>query len=50
MVHVDAFVVRGAADRGEDVLTGDPEDLRILAAHARGIGRIRTLDDLGPSL
>ncbi len=44
---VDAFVVRGAADRQEDVLTGDPDDLGVLAAHAPGIGRIRTLDDLG---
>lgn len=44
---VDAFVVRGAADRGEDVLTSDPVDLRTLAAHAPGVGRIRTLDDLG---
>lgn len=46
---VDAFVVRGAADRKEDVLTSDPDDLRVLAAHAPGIGRIRTLDDLGSS-
>lgn len=45
---VDAFVVRGAADRKEDVLTSDPGDLRALAAHAPGVGRIRTLDDLGP--
>ena len=44
---VDAFVVRGAADRRDDVLTSDPVDLNILAAHAPGIGRIRTLDDLG---
>lgn len=42
---VDACVVRGAADRREDVLTSDPDDLRVLAAHATGIGRIRTLDD-----
>lgn len=46
---VDAFVVRGAADRREDVLTSDPDDLRALAAHAAGVGRIRTLDDLGPA-
>ena len=46
---VDAFVVRCAADRHEDVLTSDPDDLRDLAAHARGIGRIRTLEDLGTS-
>ncbi len=45
---VDAFVVRGAADRKEDVLTSDPGDLHVLAAHAPGIGKIRTLDDLGP--
>ncbi len=44
---VDAFVVRGAADRKEDVLTSDPDDLRVLAAHTPGVGRIRTLDDLG---
>lgn len=44
---VDAFVVRGAADREEDVLTTDPDDLCALAPHAPGIGRIRTLDDLG---
>lgn len=44
---VDACVVRGAADRREDVLTSDPDDLRTLAAHAPGIGRIRTLADLG---
>ena len=44
---VDAFVVRGAADRREDVLTSDAGDLNVLAAHAPGVGRIRTLDDLG---
>lgn len=44
---VDAFVVRGAADRKDDVLTSDPGDLRVLAAHAPGVGKIRTLDDLG---
>ena len=44
---VDAFVVRGAADRREDVLTSDAGDLIVLAAHAPGVGRIRTLDDLG---
>lgn len=44
---VDAFVVRGAADRRDDVLTGDLGDLMVLAAHAPGVGRIRTLDDLG---
>jgi hypothetical protein len=46
---VDACVVRGAADRREDILTSDPDDLRALATHSPGIGRIRTLDDLGPS-
>ena len=45
---VDAFVVRGAADRGDHVLTSDPDDLRVLAAHAPGIGKIRTLADLRP--
>lgn len=45
---VDAFVVRSAADRRDDVLTSDPDDLRVLADHAPGLGRIRTLDDLGP--
>jgi len=45
---VDAFVIRGAADRKDDVLTSDPGDLRVLAAHAPGVGKIRTLDDLGP--
>ncbi len=44
---VDAFVVCGAADRREDVLTRDPADLLVLAAHAPGVGKIRTLDDLG---
>ena len=44
---VDAFVVRGAADRRDDVLTSDPGDLLALAAYAPGIGKIRTLDDLG---
>ena len=44
---VDAVVVRGAADRHDDVLTSDPGDLRLLAAHAPGIGKIRTLEDLG---
>ncbi len=43
---VDACVVLGAADRREDVLTGDAGDLRVLAAHAPGIGRVRTLDDI----
>lgn len=43
---VDACVVLGAADRREDVLTGDLDDLRVLAAQAPGVGRIRTLDDL----
>lgn len=44
---VDAVVVRGAADRRDDVLTSDPGDLLVLAAHAPGVGKIRTLDDLG---
>jgi len=44
---VDAFVVRGAADRREDVLTSDAGDLMVLAAHTPGVGKIRTLDDLG---
>ena len=44
---VDAFVVRCAADRRDDILTSDPGDLNVLAAHAPGVGRIRTLDDLG---
>ena len=44
---VHAFVVRGAADRRDDVLTSDPGDLLVLAAHAPGVGKIRTLDDLG---
>jgi hypothetical protein len=42
-------VVVGAADRREEVPTIDPDDLRVLAAHAPGIGRIRTLGDLGES-
>lgn len=46
---VKAFVVLGAADRGEDILTGDPEALRVLAAYTPGIGRVRTLDELGPA-
>lgn len=41
---VDAFVVLGAADRKDDILTGDGGDLRALAAHAPGVGRILTLD------
>lgn len=44
---VDAFVVRGAADRRDDVLTSDAGDLAVLAAHAPGLGKIRTLDELG---
>lgn len=44
---VDAFVVWGAAERRDDVLTSDPADLHALAAHAPGVGKIRTLDDLG---
>lgn len=43
---VDACVVRCAADRRDDVVTSDPGDLRALAAHARGVGKIRTLDEL----
>ncbi len=46
---VDAFVVRSAADRKDDVLTSDPDDLRALAGYAPGVGRIRTLDELGPA-
>lgn len=46
---VDAFVVRGAADRRDDVLTSDPGDLLSLAGFAPGIGKIRTIDDLGPA-
>lgn len=44
---VDAFVVWGAAERRDDVLTSDLGGLAILAAHAPGVGKIRTLDDLG---
>lgn len=44
---VDAFVVRLAADRRDDVLTSDRGDLIVLGAHAPGIGKIRTLDELG---
>lgn len=44
---VDALVVHIAATRGYDVLTGDPRDLRALAAHAPGVGRVLTLDDMG---
>ena len=45
---VDAFVVLCAARRNEDVLTGDGEDLRRLAAHAPGVGRVVALDELPP--
>jgi hypothetical protein len=43
---VDAYVVRGAADRREDILTSDPHDLERLAACAPGVGRVRTLGEL----
>ena len=43
---VDGFVVLVAARRGDDVLTTDPSDVRRLAAHAQGMGRILGLDDL----
>lgn len=44
---VDSFVVLGAADRRDDVLTGDVGDLRHLAAFMPRVGRIRSLDELG---
>lgn len=44
---VDAFVVLGAADRRDEILTSDADDLRALAPHAPGLGRIRTLEELG---
>ena len=37
---VDAAVVSSAATRGDDILTSDVEDLRHLATHVRGCGRI----------
>lgn len=43
---VDAFVVWSASRRGDDVLTGDPEDLSALAGHIEGLGRIKTMSDL----
>ena len=43
---VDAFVVIVAAAHRDDVITSDPDDLRALAPHARGIGAVWTLDDL----
>jgi hypothetical protein len=46
---VDAFVILSAADRQDDVLTSDPDDLGRLAGHVRGLGRIRTLDGLAAS-
>lgn len=44
---VDAFVVLLAVDRGDDILTSDPADLRYLAGHVAGVGRILRLADLG---
>jgi predicted nucleic acid-binding protein len=43
---IDASVVAGAASRGDAVLTGDPDDLRPLAA-ITGRVRIVALADLG---
>lgn len=37
---IDASVVLGASDRGDDVLTSDVDDLTRLADHAPGLGRI----------
>lgn len=44
---VDASVVVGAAQRGDDILTGDPDDIRRLAALAPGVGKILDLTRLG---
>jgi predicted nucleic acid-binding protein len=40
---VDASVVASAATRGDDVVTGDPTDLRRLAAATHGVGRLIVL-------
>ncbi len=41
--------VLSAADRQDDVLNRDLDDLVSLAGHVRGRGRIRTLDGLAAS-
>lgn len=46
---IDAFVVLTAARRGEDILSADVDDLRGLADHVAGLGRITRLDDLPAS-
>jgi hypothetical protein len=43
---VDAIVVASAARRGDHIITTDPEDLRVLAAAATGVGQILDLNDL----
>jgi len=44
---VDAFVVRGAAYRRDDVLSSDLDDLLVPAARAPGVGPTRSLDAPG---
>lgn len=44
---VDATVVSGASQRGDDVLTSDPADIGRLAAHAPGLARILDLGAIG---
>lgn len=43
---VDAAVVASAARRGDDILTGDPSDLRHLASFAPRVGRVLPLNEL----
>ena len=43
---VDASVVVVAASSGADVLTSDPDDIRRLASHQAGVGRIIPLASL----
>ena len=43
---VDAAVVVGAASRGDEIVTGDMEDISRLASFVRGVGPIRDLSRL----
>jgi hypothetical protein len=44
--NADAAVAVIAAERGEDILTSDPDDITRLAEHHKGIGRVVSLADL----
>ncbi len=43
---VDATVIVSAAERGDDVLTSDAGDLRTLAGHFPGFGRVLDIEAL----